>query len=92
MFRESDKETHVFLESGDSFTSIAKQKIKGVHQVFTTEKLTSRMADQINKLYNANLEVTRVNFEKGFMFIKLKRKSTYKHIVEAVKTVLHGQS
>lgn len=87
-----DKSTHVFLKDKESFTSISKRKFRGVYQVFTTIKLTSQMADQINELYSANLEVVRVNFKDGFLLIKLKEKSTYKHIVKAIKTVLYGES
>lgn len=87
-----DKSTHVFLKEEDSFTSIAKKKFKGVYQVYTTKKLTSQMADQINDLYAANLEVVRINFKDGFLLIKLKEKSTYKHIVKAIKTVIYGKS
>lgn len=50
------------------------------------------MADDINNLYGANLEVTRINFDQGFLIIKLKNKSTYKHIVKAIKSVLYGKS
>lgn len=87
-----DKETHVFLKKEGSFTSISKRKIKGTHQVFTTDKLTSEMADQINCLFGANLEVVRVNFEKGFILIRLKQGGSYKDIVRSIKTVLYGES
>ena len=86
-----DKETHVFLKKEGSFTSISKRKNRGTHQVYTTEKLTSEMADQINSLFGANLEVVRVHFEKGFILIKLKPGGAYKNIVQAIKTVLYGE-
>ncbi|MEA4918119.1 hypothetical protein SDC9_136059 [bioreactor metagenome] len=92
MFKQTEKETHVFLEDGRSFTSIAKKKFKGVYQVYTTIKLTGQMADQINDLYGAHLKVVRINFRDGFLLMKLKEKSTYRHIVKAIKTVLYGQS
>lgn len=92
MMEIKDKSTHVFLKTEDNFTSIAKKKFKGVYQVFTTIKLTSQMADQINSLYSANLEVVRINFKDGFLLIKLKEKSTYKNIVKAIKTVIYGES
>lgn len=87
-----DKETHVFLKTEKSFTTIAKRKRKGTYQVFTTIKLESSMADQMNELFESNLEVTRVNFIKGFLFIKLKEGSSYMHIVRAIKTVIYGVS
>lgn len=89
---ELEKSTYVFLKTKDSFTTISKRPVRNKYQVFTTKKITSRMADDINKLYRANLEVTRINFEQGFLIIRLKEKSTYRHIVKAVKTVLYGQS
>ncbi|MDD2300457.1 MAG: hypothetical protein PHQ67_11235 [Fermentimonas sp.] len=92
MLTELNKGTHVFLKTDDSFTTISKHPVDENYQVFTTKKVTSRMADDINKLYRANLEVTRINFEQGFLIIRLKEKSTYRHIVKAVKTVLYGQS
>lgn len=92
MLTELNKETHVFLKTDDSFTTISKRPTDENYQVFTTKELTTQMADDINKLYGANLEVTRINFDQGFLIIKLKKKSTYKHIVKAVKTVLYGKS
>lgn len=90
--KQIDKETHVFLKDEDSFTSIAKRNCKGLHQVFTSIKLTYQMADQINNLFSANLEVKRINVEQGFLLIKLKRGSTYMSIVRAVKSVLYGEN
>jgi len=92
MFQQIEKETHVFLKTEDSFTSISKKKFKGVYQVYTTIKLTSQIADQINDLYRKNLEVIRINLKDGFLLIRLKEKSSYNHIVKAIKTVLYGQS
>jgi hypothetical protein len=92
MLKELSKETYVFLKTKDSFTTIAKRPVDDKYQVFTTKKITSQMADDINNLYGANLEVTRINFDQGFLIIKLKNKSTYKHIVKAIKSVLYGKS
>jgi len=92
MFKELNKETHVFLKTEDSFTAIAKRPVNNKYQVFTTEKITTQLADDINKLYGANLEVTRINFDQGFIIIRLKNKSTYRHIVKAIKSVLYGKS
>lgn len=92
MLKELNKETHVFLKTENTFTTISKRPIKNKYQVFTTIKLTTQIADDINKLYSANLEVIRINFEQGFLIIKLKKKSSYKHIVKAVKSVLYGES
>lgn len=89
---ELDKGTHVFLKNAESFTSISKREIDGNYQVFTTEKISTQTADEINELFGANLEVTRLNFEQGFLIFRLKRKSTYKHIVKAIKTVIYGKS
>ena len=90
--KQIDKETHVFLKDEKSFTSIAKRDCKGVHQVYTDKPLTYQMADQINNLFSANMEVKRVNVEKGFLLIKLKRGYTYMSIVRAIKSVLYGES
>jgi len=92
MLTELNKETHVFLKNDDSFTTISKRPTDENYQVFTTKKITSQMADDINSLYSANLEVTRINFDQGFLIIRLKNKSSYRHIVKAVKTVLYGKS
>src|SRR5690554_2147278 len=89
---ELEKSTYVFLKTKDSFTTISKMPVRNKYQVFTTKKITSQMADDINRLYGANLEVTRINFDQGFLIIKLKNKSTYKHIVKAIKSVLYGKS
>jgi len=90
MIKISNKETHVFIKDEQTFTSISKKKVANLHQIFTTKKLTSQMADQIDELYSANLEVTRLDFDKGFMFIRLKRGS-YRDVVRAIKTVLYGE-
>ncbi|MDD2245342.1 MAG: hypothetical protein PHR13_12140 [Dysgonamonadaceae bacterium] len=92
MLKELSKETHVFLKTEDSFTSISKRPRNNKYQVFTTKKITSQMGDDINNLYGANLEVTRINFDQGFIIIRLKNKSTYRHIVKAIKSVLYGKS
>lgn len=90
--KQIDKETHVFLKETDSFTSIAKRKLKGVYQVYTNKKLTPEIADQIDNLFRANLEVRRINFDQGFILIKLHAGSTYHDIVRAIKTILYGES
>lgn len=92
MLKELSKETHVFLKTEDSFTAIAKRPVDNRYQVFTTKIITTHIADDINLLYGANLEVTRINFEQGFLIIKLKSKSSYRHIVKAIKSVLYGKS
>lgn len=92
MLKELSKETHVFLKTEDSFTAIAKRPVDNRYQVFTTKIITTHTADDINILYGANLEVTRINFEQGFLIIKLKSKSSYRHIVKAIKSVLYGKS
>lgn len=85
-----NKETHVFIKNEKTFTAISKKKVHDQHQIFTTMKLTPQMADQIDQLYSANIEVNQVNLEKGFLFIRIK-KGTYRDIVRAVKTVLYGE-
>lgn len=91
MVKELSKETHVFLKTEDSFTAIAKRPVNNKYQVFTNKKISARTADDINLLYGANLEVTRINFEQGFLIFRLKEKSTYRHIVKAIKSVLYGK-
>lgn len=92
MLTQINKETHVFLKDEGSFTSISKRKMKGVYQVYTTKKITSLMADQIDQLFKANMRVQRINFDQGFILVKLLEGSSYHDIVRAIKTVLYGQS
>ncbi len=84
-----NKETHVFLKSERSFTSISKRPVKGKYQLFTNEKLTPGIADTIEMLW-PEITVERINFEKGFMFFSLKKGYDYNSIVQALKLTLYG--
>lgn len=92
MLTQINKETHVFLKDEKSFTSISKRKMKGVYQVYTSLNITSQMADQIDQLFKSNLQVQRINFDQGFILVRLLDGSSYLDIVRAIKTVLYGQS
>lgn len=90
MLTQINKETHVFLKDENSFTSISKRKMKGVYQVYTSLAITSQMADQIDQLFKANLQVQRINFDQGFILVRLLDGSSYHDIVRAIKTVMYG--
>ena len=84
-----NKETHVFLKDADSFTTVAKKPdVKGRYQVFTTKKLYTPYADDIERLYK-EITVQRIDIERGFILIKLQKGYNYNSIVSAVKTVLY---
>ena len=84
-----NKSTHVFIKDENSFTAIDKKQVKGVHQIYTNRQLAASDADAIEKLFGAELEVARINMEKGFLFIQLKEGATFKSIENAIKTVLY---
>lgn len=83
------KQSHVFVKDEKTFTSFPKTQKNGKIALFTTVKLLSRHADAINYLFPNRLEVERINFEKGFMYIKLTYKGSYLDVIEAVKIVLY---
>lgn len=85
-----NKETHVFIKTEDSFTSIEKKTSrKGLHQVFTTKKIKISDADAIESLYPFELTVERINTDKGFILIRVKNGTDYRKIVSAIKTVYY---
>ena len=91
MLKTIIKQTHVFVKDEKTFTSFPKNPKNGKIALFTSVKLLSRHADEINELFKNRLEVTRINFEKGFMYFKLKEKGSYLDIITAVKLVLHEE-